>query len=248
MILENTSVDCVIFGFDGKNLKVLLWQSELDLIKKFYRDHEDYLQVTELFEKNPFSQNENVWGLIGSHVPVDIDAANHAKYILSTFTSLGNVYLKQFKAFDKAKRVPFQRVVTIAYYALINPDYYEMKKMEVAKSLKWFNIDNLPEVIFDHAEIIEEALLKLREEVRYHPVGFHLLPEKFTLTQLQNLYETILGAKLDTRNFRKKILNMKLLVDTEEKQANVAHRAARLYAFNLDIYNKLVKEGLNFRI
>ena len=106
----------------------------------------------------------------------------------------------------------------------------------------------MPEVIFDHAEIVSKALQKLRGEVKYHPVGFHLLPDRFTLTQLQKLYEIILDTELDTRNFRKKILNMKLLVDTEEKQKNVAHRAARLYGFNLDIYNRLVEEGLNFRI
>ncbi|NQU85245.1 MAG: NUDIX hydrolase [Mariniphaga sp.] len=248
MILENLSVDCVIFGFDGANLNVLLWQSELNLIKEFYRDHEDYGQVTELFKKNPISSDKNAWGLIGSHVPVDEDSDEHAKYILSTFTSLDNVFLRQVKAFNEANRVPFQRVVTIAYYALINPDYHIMKKMDGIKSLKWFNINSMPKVIFDHSNIIQEALEKLREEVRYHPVGFHLLPEKFTLTQLQNLYETILDVELDTRNFRKKILNMKLLVDTEQKQINVAHRAARLYEFNLDIYKKLVKEGLNFRI
>lgn len=248
MVLNNISVDCVIFGFDGGNLNVLLWQSELNLIKDFYQYNEDWEQVKELFEKNPLNRDENVWGLIGSHVPERANADDHAKFIVSSFTGLDEIFLQQFKTFDKVDRVPFQRVITIAFYALINPDYHAIKKMKVAKSVKWFNVKKLPEVIFDHNQIISEALCKLREQVKYHPIGFHLLSEKFTLTQLQTLYEIILDTKLDTRNFRKKILNMKLLVDTGEKQKNVAHRAARLYEFDQSIYNNLVLEGLNFRI
>ena len=248
MVLENISVDCVIFGFDGENLNVLLWQPVLDIIKKFYRNEEDYKQISTLFHKNPFSTQKDVWGLIASHVPVNVDASQHAKHILSSFTSLDNIYLRQVKAFTKTGRVPFQRVITIAYYALINPDFHLMKKVDAVKTLRWFNVKKMPALIFDHDEIIGEALERLRQEVRYHPVGFHLLPDQFTLTQLQTLYETILDVELDTRNFRKKILNMKLLVDTDVKQKNVAHRAAKLYEFNIDIYNQLVRDGLNFRI
>ena len=123
-----------------------------------------------------------------------------------------------------------------------------MSQSELAKILKWFEIDELPKVLFDHTHIINEALKKLREEVKYHPIGFHLLPEKFTLTELQPLYEAILDKKLDTRNFRKKILKMELLVDTMEKQQNVAHRAAKLYSFDIETYTRLTEEGLNFRI
>jgi 8-oxo-dGTP diphosphatase len=150
--------------------------------------------------------------------------------------------------FGKLNRVPHVRVLTVAYCALINPDYHDLKLSPMAKAVKWFEIDKLPEVIFDVKEIIQTALKDLREEVKYHPVGFHLLPDKFTLTQLQTLYEAILGTTLDTRNFRKKILNMELLVDTNEKQKNVAHRAAKLYSFDVEIYNRLKEEGLNFRI
>jgi len=248
MILENVSVDCVIFGFDGENLNVLLWQSELELIKEFYSEHEDYLRVKELFEANPINRSDKLWGLIGSHVPVDADTDSYAKYILSSFTGLDDLFLRQVKTFSAVGRVPFQRVITVAYYALINPSYQDIKHLKIARALKWFNIDNLPEVIFDHREIIYTTLDKLREEVQYHPVGFHLLPEEFTLTQLQTLYEVILGGKLDTRNFRKKILNLNLLADTQKKQTHVAHRAAKLYRFDMDVYNKLVKEGINFKI
>lgn len=248
MILQNVSVDCVIFGFKNNKLNVLLWQAEPELLEKFLTTKEEYEQIKIIFEKNPALKSDEFWGLIGTHLPTEEDMDGYAKKILQTATGLDNVYLKQVKTFGALNRVPHYRVITVAYYALINPDYHDLKLSPVAKSVKWFDIENLPNVIFDSKEIIEKALKKLREEVQYHPVGFHLLPEKFTLTQLQTMYEVILDKKLDTRNFRKKIQNMGLLIDTNEKQTNVAHRAAKLYSFDLNIYRQLVEEGLNFRI
>lgn len=248
MILKNISVDCIIFGFHNNKLKVLLWQAEPELLENFLTTEEEYEQIKILFKKNPALGSNDYWGLIGTHLPVEEDLDGYAKKILQTTTGLDDVYLKQVKTFGSPERVPHYRVLTVAYYALINPDYHDLKLSPLARAVKWFNIDQLPNVIFDVKEIIDETLIKLREEAQYHPVGFHLLPEKFTLTQLQALYEVILGKKLDTRNFRKKIQNMKLLIDTKEKQTNVAHRAAKLYTFDIDIYHKLVKEGLNFRI
>lgn len=248
MILKNISVDCVIFGFQNDKLNVLLWQAEPELLENFLTTEAEYEQIKILFEKNPALDSDNYWGLIGTHLPREEDLDGYAKKILQITTGLDNVYLKQVKTFGSLKRVPHYRVLTVAYYALINPDYHDLQLSSVAKSVKWFDINNLPDVIFDVKEIIDTSLKKLREEAQYHPVGFHLLPEKFTLTQLQTLYEVILGEKLDTRNFRKKIRNMGLLIDTNEKQTNVAHRAARLYSFDSDIYNQLVEKGLNFRI
>jgi len=248
MILQNVSVDCVIFGFKNDKLNVLLWQAEPELLEKFLTTKEEYEQIKIIFEKNPALKSDDYWGLIGTHLPTEEDLDVYAKKILQTATGLDNVYLKQVKTFGALNRVPHFRVITVAYYALINPDYHDLKLSPLAKSVKWFDIDNLPNVIFDVEEIIYRALKKLREEVQYHPVGFHLLPEKFTLTQLQTLYEVILDKKLDTRNFRKKIQNMGLLIDTNEKQTNVAHRAAKLYSFDVNIYRQLVEEGLNFRI
>lgn len=248
MILQNISVDCVIFGFKNDKLNVLLWQAEPELLEKFLTTKEEYEQIKIIFEKNPALKSDDYWGLIGTHLPTEEDLDGYAKKILQTATGLDNVYLKQVKTFGTPKRVPHYRVITVAYYALINPDYHDLKLSPLAKSVKWFDIDHLPQVIFDSKEIIERALKKLREEVQYHPVGFHLLPEKFTLTQLQTMYEVILDKKLDTRNFRKKIQNMGLLIDTNEKQTNVAHRAAKLYSFDTNIYRQLVEEGLNFRI
>lgn len=248
MILKNLSVDCVIFGFKNNKINVLLWQANPELLKNFLTLKEEHDQIEVLFNKNPALKSDNFWGLIGTHLPTEEDLDGYAKKVVQTTTGINDIYLKQFQTLGSVDRVPHFRVLTVAYYALINPDYHDLKLSPLAKSVKWFDIDNLPDVIFDTKEMIMRALKRLREEAQYHPVGFHLLPDKFTLTELQILYEVILNKKLDTRNFRKKILNMQLLVNTNEKQSNVAHRAAKLYSFDLDIYNQLKEEGLNFRI
>ena len=248
MILKSISVDCVIFGFNNNKLNVLLWQAEPELLEEFLTKKEEYEQIKMIIDGNPALKSEKFWGLIGTHLPSDEDLDGYAKKILQTTTGIEDIYLKQVQTFGATDRVSYNRVLTIAYYALINPDYHDLKLSPLAKAVKWFEIDDLPKVIFDTKDIINKALEKLRAEVQYHPIGFHMLPKKFTLTHLQSLYEVILGKKLDIRNFRKKIQNMNLLVDTNEKQTNVAHRAAKLYSFDVDIYNKLKKEGLNFRI
>ncbi len=249
MILKNISVDCVIFGFDGEKLNVLLWQAEPEILENFLTTQEEYDEIKFLFEKNPaLNDTDDYWGLIGTHLPSEEDLDAYAKKILQVTTGLDEVYLTQVRTFGATKRVPHYRVLTIAYYALINPAYHDMKMSPLAKSVKWFEYDKLPQLLFDHKDVIDNALNNLREKVKYHPVGFHMLPDKFTLTELQTLYEVVLGTKLDTRNFRKKILKMGLLVDTMEKQTNVAHRAAKLYSFDVDIYNRLTEEGLNFSI
>lgn len=248
MILKNLSVDCVIFGFHNNKLNVLLWQAEPETLKAFLSTEQEHEQIEEIFDMNPVHKSDRLWGLIGMHLPSDEDLDEFAKKLLQITIGMEDIYLKQVQTFGSVYRVPRFRVLTVAYYALINPDYHDLKLSPLAKAVKWFDIDDLPEVIFDVKEIIQKSLKKLREEVQYYPVGFHMLPEKFTLTQLQTLYEILLGKKLDTRNFRKKIQNMGLLVDTNEKQTNVAHRAAKLYTFDVDIYNRLKEEGLNFRI
>lgn len=248
MILKNVSVDCVIFGFADNKLKVLLWQADPELLEKILTTKKELEQVKELFEKNPALSSDNYWGLIGSHLPTEEDLDGYARKLLQVTTGLDNVYLKQVQTFGDVQRVPHFRVLTVAYYALINPNYHDLQKSPLAKSVQWFDIDNLPHVIFDVKEIVQRSLQKLRHEFKYHPVGFHLLPEKFTLTELQSLYETVLEEEFDTRNFRKKIMNMRLLVDTREKQSNVPHRAAKLYSFDSKTYKQLVHEGLNFRM
>jgi 8-oxo-dGTP diphosphatase len=248
MILNSVSVDCVIFGFDNTGLRVLLNQIDKEALKRALPEQVSQEQIKQLYEKHPVLTSDLYWSLFGGHVPEQQDLDEFAKNLLFQATGLNDVFLQQIFAFGSLERVPYIRVITIGYYALINPEYHDLKQSNLAKSLQWFNLNELPPLCFDHDKIIRQALLKLRQEVMYHPVGFHLLPEKFTLTEIQSLYEVILNKKMDTRNFRKKLAKMGLLVDSGEKQQNVAHRAAKLYQFDIEVYEKLKDEGLNFRI
>ncbi len=248
MILNPVSVDCVIFGFDNSGMRILLNQTDGEVLKHALPMQANPEQIRQIYEKHPIFNSEQKWSLFGEHVPEEQDLDEFAKDLLFQVTGLNDLYLKQFHTFGSLRRVPYTRVITIGYYALINPDYYHLKQSKLAKSLQWFNLNELPNLIFDHLEIIQSALSKLRQEVMYHPVGFHLLPDKFTLTEIQSLYEVILNKKMDTRNFRKKLAKMKLLIDSGDKQQNVAHRAAKLYQFDIQVYEKLKEEGLNFRI
>jgi len=248
MILNSVSVDCVIFGFDKSGLRVLLNQIDKEALKHSLPGQVSSEQINQLYERHPVLTGDIDWSLFGGHVPENQDLDEFAKDLLFQATGLNDVFLQQIHAFGSLGRVPYTRVITIGYYALINPEYYHLKQSKLAKSLQWFNLTELPPLCFDHDQIIGQALLKLRQEVMYHPVGFHLLPENFTLTEIQSLYETILNKRMDTRNFRKKLAKMKLLIDSGKKQQHVAHRAAKLYQFDIQVYQKLKEEGLNFRI
>jgi 8-oxo-dGTP diphosphatase len=248
MILNSVSVDCVIFGFDKSGLRVLLNQIDREALEQSLPAQASSDQINTIYKQHPVLTSDLFWSLFGSHVPEGQDLDEFAKELLFQATGLNNVFLQQIKAFGSLDRVPYTRVITIGYYALINPDYYNLKQSSLAKSLQWFNLNELPPLCFDHDNIIRQALVKLRQEVMYHPVGFHLLPENFTLTEIQSLYEVILNKKMDTRNFRKKLAKMKLLIDSGKKQQNVAHRAAKLYQFDIQVYENLKEEGLNFRI
>ena len=141
MILKNVSVDCVIFGFKNDRLNVLLWQAEPELLEQFLTTKEEYEHLKEIFEKNPALESDKYWGLIGTHLPTEEDLDAYAKKILQIATGLEDIYLKQVKTFGDCKRVPHLRVLTIAYCALINPDYHDLKLSPVAKSVKWFDIE-----------------------------------------------------------------------------------------------------------
>jgi len=248
MLLRNVSVDCVIFGFDGEKLKVLLWQADPHLLVHVLREKEDYEQIRILYDNHPSLSDDHTWGLIGAHAPDETGLDEFAQDITSSSTGLKDVYLKQFHTFGTCNRVPYYRVITIGYYALINPRYHNIHQSPLTRKMLWFDINDLPQLCFDHKEIIIKALEHLRETVSYHPVGFHLLPDKFTLTELQTMYEVILGEKLDIRNFRKKIQKMELLHETGLKQEKVPHRAARLYSFDQANYDRLVREGMTFQL
>jgi 8-oxo-dGTP diphosphatase len=217
------TVDNVIFGFDEGDLKVLL-------IK---RGEEPY---------------QGKWALPGYFVypNEDLDAA--AKRVLEELTGLRNVYLEQVKTFGAVNRHPFGRVITVAYFSLIKISHYTIQPSSIARKAKWHSIAELDGLAFDHDEILEACFNRLKWSVRSRPVGFELLPPKFTLTELQHLYEAILETGLDKRNFRKKILSMDLLIDLDETQEGVAHRPARLYRFDPKRYEQFLAEGFNFEL
>ena len=156
--------------------------------------------------------------------------------------------MEQLYSFGSVKRFPLFRVVTIAYYALVKPEKYKLIPGPKTSEVKWFKISDIPSLPFDHDTILKQALKQLQKNIRYKPIGFELLPKKFTLTELQSLYETILGRELDKRNFRKKILSMNLLEKLDEKQMGVAHRRPNLYSFEKKNYKLLKQHGFNFEL
>lgn len=220
-IIENLSIDCVVLGFKEGHLEVLL-------IKR---------------KREP---QKNNWALPGGFILKDENLDNAAIRILEETSSATNIYLEQVHAFGKIDRFPLRRVITIAYLALVNPDKHSLKPGIDTTDVNWIPLNKIKDLPFDHKEILDTALEKLRISLKYKPIGIELLPKKFTLTQLQILYESILGVKLDKRNFRKKILSADILIQLDEYQKDVAHRAARLYKFNAKNYKKFKKSGINF--
>ncbi|MBP6628774.1 MAG: NUDIX hydrolase [Kofleriaceae bacterium] len=217
------TVDCVVFGLDQTDLKVLLIQRKLE----------------------PF---RHAWALPGGFVHVDETLDQAARRELAEEAGVTDVYLEQLYTFGELTRDPRERVVTVAYYALAKLSDHKLRAATDAVGVGWFPLVELPTLAFDHADIVDRARDRLRGKVRYSPIGFELLPPRFSLTQLQRLYEIVLGGDLDKRNFRKKILSMDLLVETDEVEQGVRHRAARLYRFDRRKYDKLAKHGFSFAI
>ena len=217
------SVDCVVFGYNQGKIQVLLIERNAE----------------------PFKGS---WALPGDLVSIDMDLKDAASSVLNSLTGLNDVFLEQFQTFGKVNRHPAGRAATVGCYALIKGENYHPIASSWAKSTCWFDINNLPELAFDHQSILDFGIETLKRRVRYSPVGFELLPQKFTLSELQDLYEAFLGYKLDKPNFRKKILGMDLLIQLDEFQENVAHRPAKLFKFDEDRYVDLKKEGFIFEL
>ncbi|RZJ53102.1 MAG: NUDIX domain-containing protein [Flavobacterium sp.] len=232
------SIDCVIFGFNDNQLKVLL------------------IKV----------MNSEIWSLPGGFIPIDQDIDTAAVTVLNERTGLEGVFLRQFATFGKQKRNEkhfdkavfeylkideekgkwlMQRFVTIGYYALV--DFFKTvpNPVNTNEVVEWIDHKEVPELILDHKEILDKALDTLRIELNLMPVGYNLLPEKFTIPELQKLYETILDKKLDRRNFLRKITNIGILTKLDEKKSNVAHKAPNLYSFDKEKYEEVLKNGLN---
>ncbi len=217
------TVDCVVFGFDDGALKVLLIRRGLE----------------------PFKGR---WALPGGFVRVDetLDAA--ARRELQEETGLTNIFLEQLYTFGTLDRDPRERVVSVAYYALVRLSEHAATAATDAAVARWFPVSTVPRLAFDHSRILQTAVARLRGKVRYQPIGFELLPPRFTLSQLQHLYEAILETKLDKRNFRKKVLGFGLLVPLGETFRAGRQRPAQLFRFDARRYEKLNREGFNFEL
>ena len=217
------TVDCIVFGLDEQELKVMLLQRALP----------------------PF---EGKWALPGGFVRLEETLDEAARRELEEETGLSKIFLEQLYTFSDVDRDPRERVVSVVYYALVNLRDHKVHAATDARDAAWFGVHDVPSLAFDHAEILQMALDRLRAKLRYEPVGFELLPKKFTLSQLQHLYELVLERELDKRNFRKRVIAMDLLVETDEVEQDVAHRAARLYRFDERKYRRLAKAGFNFEL
>ncbi len=217
------SIDCVIFGFDDGELKILLIQRN----------------------EEPF---KDWWALPGNIIEKDQSIDLAAERILYELTGLKDIYMEQFHTFGDVNRHPQGRVITVAYYAMIRLNGTKDLKpiSNYASKAVWIPVNDLPKLAFDHEKIFSRGFDKIRNKISYQPIAFELLPEKFTLTQLQQLYEVILNKKLDKRNFRKKMLNYGILKELNEKQKGVSYRAAKLYKFDKRKYAKLFQKELSF--
>ena len=209
------SVDCIIFGFKAGKLSLLLL-------------------------KRNFEPSKGQWSLMGGFIQNAESADEAAKRVLCELTGLDNVYMEQVGAFGEVERDPGERVVSIAYYALINIDDYDKQLVE-SHNAYWTEINELPVLIFDHRAMVDKARDRMIQQVGRTPIGFNLLPKLFTLTHLQTLYEAIYGESLDKRNFRKRVADMDFIEQTDEIDKAGSKRGARLYRFNRDAYIKIKK-------
>lgn len=222
-IIDALSIDCLIFGFKKSELDILLVQHGEGISK-------------------------GRWALPGGWIKYNEGTDDAATRILNALTGVSKIYLEQLKTFGNVDRYPTKRVITIAYYALVKPEDYTLQAGFTAADAQWFKISDVPELPYDHAKILQQGLQYLKHKLRHEPIGFNLLPKKFTLLQLQELYEALLGKKLDKPNFRRKLMKMNLLVPCKEKQTDVSHRAASLYRFDKKIYDRLAEKGFTFEL
>ena len=217
------SIDCIIFGLNEGELKILLIERNEEPFKGWYA-----------LPGNIVKQNES------------IDHA--AQRILYELTGLKGIYMEQFHTFGEVNRHPSGRVITVAYNAMIRLDGKKDLKpvTNYASKAFWMPVKNMPDLAFDHTEIFNRGFEKIKSKISFEPIAFELLPEKFTLTQLQSLYEVILSKPLDKRNFRKKMLSYDILKELDEKQEGVSYRAAKLYKFDKRKYAKFFQKELSF--
>lgn len=227
--IPSLSIDCVIFGFHDGNLKVLL--------TKF--------------------KDKNLWALPGGYVLKTENLVHAANRILYTRTGAENIYLQQFRVFGDLNRSEGffeeydaalwnkQRFISIGFYALVNYSRVNLVVDDISEACEWKSIDELPQFMMDHKSIFDKALLTLRKQLNHKPIGYNLLPEKFTMPELQKLYEIILGKKLNRGNFYRKMLRYDILEKLDESRKGGAHKAPDLYKFDVDKYQDALENGLS---
>lgn len=210
------TTDCVIFGFDGKDLKILLIERGIEPFKGY-------------------------WAFPGGFLNPDESAEEGALRELKEETGIESPYIEQFHTYSDPNRDPRERVITIAYMALVK--IQDARGGDDAADARWFPVNNTPKLAFDHDVILRDALSRLRERIHFHPIGYDLLPERFTMKELQTLYESVLGVNFDRRNFAKKMLHLDMLIQLEETIWPTPKREAKLFKFNLEKYNELKRCG-----
>lgn len=205
------AVDCIIFGFDNEDLKILLI-------------------------KRDFEPEKGKWSLIGGFLKQNETLDSAATRILHKLTGVHNIYMEQFYAYSEIDRDPVERTVSVSYYALINIENHNDALSEHYNA-KWFSLSKAPKLIFDHNEMLEKAIRRLQRKAKIKPIGFELLPEKFTMLQLQKLYEAILNKKIDKRNFINKINSLDILIKLDEKDMTSSTKGSFLYKFDQEKYD-----------
>ncbi|MFG0262549.1 MAG: NUDIX domain-containing protein, partial [Novipirellula sp. JB048] len=217
------TVDCVVFGLDESSLNVLL-------VKR---------------ANEPF---QGQWVIPGGFVDIDETLEAAARRELAEETGINDLFIEQLYTFGAVDRDPRERVVSVAYVALVRPSDCHLRSGSDAAEADWFPVRDVPKLGFDHHQILTMAHERIRSKVQYQPIGFELLPRKFPLRDLQRLYEIILDRDIDKRNFRKKMFSMDVLEELDEVERNVSHRAARMYRFNRRKYQQRLQEGFHFEI
>jgi len=216
------ATDCIIFGFDRGIIKLLVF-------------------------KRRIQPHKGAFSLIGSFVKLEESVSQAANRVLKEITGLENVFMEELKTYNTVKRDPGYRCISIAQYALIRINEYDKTLVKKHKA-SWYALNELPDLVLDHNQMVSDALSRLRNKAKYQPIGFELLPKKFTLPQLQILYEAIYQKPLDSRNFRKKVLSFRLLTKLEEKDKSSSKKGAFYYEFNDVKYQQLIARGINFEI
>ncbi|GAB4042873.1 NUDIX hydrolase [Spirosoma litoris] len=214
------ALDCIIFGFDGEELKLLLI-------------------------KRNFDPERGKWSLMGGFLNEQEDLEAAAQRILYDLTGLTNNYLEQLQTFGAVKRDPVERTISVVYYALVNIQQQDINAIKVHNAY-WINLSEKPDLIFDHNAMVDQALRQLRYKAALHAIGFELMPDKFTIPQLQKVYEAIYNTQLDRRNFSRKIISTELLIDTGEKDSNSVTKKGKLYRLNADKYQKYLTDYVGF--